>query len=107
MLKKVLAAGAIAVAGGVLFAGSPAMASDGVHTSGAGSVLSGNQAVLGLDLPINVCGNAISSLGQLHRLRCHREELDPSDRTLTGRHSVKTGWRPVGTPDVCSGRSTK
>lgn len=63
MLKKVLAASVIAVAGGVLFAGSPAMASDGVNTSGAGSVLSGNQAVLGLDLPINVCGNAVSILG--------------------------------------------
>src|SRR5699024_10855114 len=63
MLKKVLAASAIAVAGGVLFAGSPAMASEGVNTSGVGSVLSGNQAVLGLDLPVNVCGNAISILG--------------------------------------------
>lgn len=64
MLKKVLAASAIAAAaGGVLFAGSPALAVDDVKTSGNGSVLSGTQAVLDLDLPVNVCGNAISILG--------------------------------------------
>ena len=63
MLKKVLAAGAVAAAGGVLFAASPALAVDDVKTSGSGSVLSGNQVVLDLDAPINACGNAISILG--------------------------------------------
>lgn len=64
MLKKVLAASAIAAAaGGVLFAGSPAMAVDDVKTSGNGSILSGNQAVLDVDAPINVCGNSIAILG--------------------------------------------
>ncbi|MBE2997844.1 chaplin [Nocardiopsis sp. HNM0947] len=64
MLKKVLAAsGIVAAAGGVLFTGAPAMAADDVVTSGNGSVLSGNQLVADLDVPINVCGNSVAVLG--------------------------------------------
>ena len=64
MLKKALAATAIAAAAGsVLFAGAPAMANSNVFTSGNGSILGGNQIVADLDVPINVCGNAISILG--------------------------------------------
>lgn len=64
MLKKALAATAIAAAAGsVLFAGAPAMANSNVFTSGNGSILGGNQAVVDIDVPINVCGNAIAVLG--------------------------------------------
>ncbi|GHC70796.1 hypothetical protein GCM10007079_02660 [Nocardiopsis terrae] len=64
MLKKTLAATAIAAAAGsVLFAGAPAMANSNVFTSGNGSILGGNQLVADLDVPINVCGNAIAVLG--------------------------------------------
>ncbi|WP_017609889.1 chaplin family protein [Nocardiopsis xinjiangensis] len=64
MLKKAFAASAIvAAAGGVLFAGAPAMAADDVVTSGNGSILSGNQLVADVDAPINVCGNSIALLG--------------------------------------------
>ncbi|ASU56501.1 MULTISPECIES: chaplin family protein [Nocardiopsis] len=64
MLKKAFAASAIAAAAaGVLFTGAPAMAVDDVSTSGNGSILGGNQLVADLDVPINVCGNAIAVLG--------------------------------------------
>ncbi|NYH53246.1 MULTISPECIES: chaplin family protein [Nocardiopsis] len=63
MLKKTFAASAIvAAAAGVLFTGTPAMADD-VFTSGNGSVLGGNQLVADLNVPVNVCGNAIAVLG--------------------------------------------
>ncbi|QUX28791.1 chaplin [Nocardiopsis akebiae] len=64
MLKKAFAASAIvAAAAGVLFTGAPAMADSDVSTSGNGSILGGNQLVADLDVPINVCGNAIAVLG--------------------------------------------
>lgn len=65
MLKKAFAASAIvaAAASGVLLTGAPAMANSDVSTSGNGSILGGNQLVADLDVPINVCGNAISILG--------------------------------------------
>ncbi|MBE2997842.1 chaplin [Nocardiopsis sp. HNM0947] len=63
MLKKALAASAIAAAaGGVLFTGAPAMAGD-VATSGNGGIVSGNQLVADLDVPVNACGNSIGLLG--------------------------------------------
>lgn len=64
MLKKAFAASAIvAAASGVLFTGAPAMANSNIFTSGNGGVLSGNQAVVDVDAPINVCGNSIAILG--------------------------------------------
>ncbi|GAA3745482.1 hypothetical protein HDA32_005110 [Spinactinospora alkalitolerans] len=36
---------------------------DDIETSGEGSVLSGNQAVADLEVPVNVCGNAVSVIG--------------------------------------------
>lgn len=64
MLKKALAASAIAAAaGGVLFTGSPAMADSDVATSGIGGIGAGNQLVADLDVPINVCGNSVAVLG--------------------------------------------
>jgi hypothetical protein len=62
VLKKSLTTAAVvAFATGALFAGSPAHAD--ITTSGNGSVLSGNQAVVDVNLPVNVCGNAIALLG--------------------------------------------
>jgi hypothetical protein len=64
VLKKTFAAGAVAAAAaGLLLAGSPAYAGDDITTSGNGSILGGNQIVADLDVPINVCGNAIAVLG--------------------------------------------
>ena len=64
MLKKALAASAIAAAaGGVLFTGSPAMADSDVATSGIGGIGAGNQLVADLDVPVNACGNSIGLLG--------------------------------------------
>lgn len=64
MLKKAFAVTAItAAAAGVLFAGSPAMANSNAFTSGNGGILSGNQLIADLDVPVNVCGNSIALLG--------------------------------------------
>ncbi|MEU5876915.1 chaplin [Spirillospora sp. NPDC047279] len=62
MIKKLAATGVLsfAVAGSVL-AAAPAQAD--IHTSGAGGVLSGNQVVAPISIPINVCGNAVAVLG--------------------------------------------
>ncbi|MEV0401699.1 chaplin [Actinoallomurus sp. NPDC050550] len=63
MLKKLTAAGvaAAAVTGALLFA-APANAGI-IGTSGEGGVLSGNQVIVPITAPINVCGNAVSVLG--------------------------------------------
>ncbi|GLU47356.1 chaplin family protein [Nocardiopsis ansamitocini] len=64
MLKKLLAVGAVtAASAGVLLMASPAHAVDDVFTSGNGSILGGNQIIADLDIPVNICGNAISVLG--------------------------------------------
>jgi len=62
VLKKLAATGvlAFAVTGSVL-AAAPANAD--IHTSGAGGVLSGNQVVAPISIPISVCGNAVAVLG--------------------------------------------
>ncbi|MGK5551144.1 chaplin [Actinomadura kijaniata] len=62
MLKKLAATGvlAFAVAGSVL-AAAPANAD--IETDGSHGVLSGNQIVAPISVPVNVCGNAIAVLG--------------------------------------------
>lgn len=65
----VLAASASAVA----LMGAPAFASTASHhssgpsstwiTSGDGSILGGNQVFIPINVPVNVCGNAIAVLG--------------------------------------------
>ncbi|MEV0386317.1 chaplin family protein [Nonomuraea sp. NPDC050643] len=42
---------------------NPGRGAGGNHTSGAGGVLSGNQAVAPISAPINICGNAAAVLG--------------------------------------------
>jgi hypothetical protein len=63
MLKKITTAGVLALATtGTLLIGTPAYA--GVaHTSGRGGLLSGNQIIAPISIPINVCGNAVAVLG--------------------------------------------
>ncbi|QVQ50958.1 chaplin [Spiractinospora alimapuensis] len=67
MLKKFLAAGAVsaAAAGVVLMSGGTAYAhtGDNISTSGVGAIVSGNQAVADIDIPVNVCGNSVAILG--------------------------------------------
>lgn len=58
LVKSGVAAGAIA---GVALMGAPAHAD--IHTSGNGGVLSGNQVVAPISVPVNVCGNAVAVLG--------------------------------------------
>lgn len=62
MLKKLAATGVVATAAtGALMFSTPAYA--GAHTSGDGSVLSGNQVIVPIFIPINVCGNAVAVIG--------------------------------------------
>ncbi|MFC9971407.1 chaplin [Spirillospora sp. NPDC127200] len=62
MLKKLAATGvlAFAVTGSVL-AAAPAGAD--IVTDGSHGVLSGNQVVAPISIPINVCGNSVAVLG--------------------------------------------
>lgn len=62
MLKTMVKVGVVtgAVAGAALL-GAPAGAD--IHTSGKGGVLSGNQVVAPISVPVNVCGNAVAILG--------------------------------------------
>jgi ChpA-C len=62
MLKKLAATGVVATAAtGAMMFSAPAYA--GVYTSGDGSVLSGNQVIVPISVPVNVCGNAVAVVG--------------------------------------------
>lgn len=62
MLKKLAVTGAMTfAASALLLTGAPANAD--VHTSGAGGVLSGNQVIAPISIPISICGNAVAVLG--------------------------------------------
>jgi hypothetical protein len=59
----------VAAAGGVLVAlsGGTAYADSGTHGSGSGSgILSGNNVQAPIDVPVNVCGNTVSVVGDLN-----------------------------------------
>lgn len=62
MIKKLAATGilGVAVTGSIL---SAAPANADIETSGKGGVLSGNQVVAPISIPVNVCGNAVAVLG--------------------------------------------
>jgi hypothetical protein len=63
VLKKLAVTGVMAFAtAGVLMTSTPAFAG-GNETSGDGGVLSGNQVIAPISIPISVCGNAIAVLG--------------------------------------------
>lgn len=60
MLKKLTAAGIVAAAAsGAMLLGAPANAG----TRGDGGVISGNQVIIPISIPINVCGNAVAVIG--------------------------------------------
>jgi ChpA-C len=64
VLKKLAATGVVGFAtAGVLMTSSPAFAGGDNVTSGDGGVLSGNQVIAPISIPIDVCGNAIAILG--------------------------------------------
>lgn len=62
VLKKLTAAGAVAAAAtGIMLAAAPANA--GVNTYHSGGILSGNNVIVPITVPVNVCGNAVSVIG--------------------------------------------
>jgi hypothetical protein len=91
--KTLLLTASIAAAAAALPAA--AFAATGPTTSGNGSVASGNQVIIPINIPIDVCGNALALLGA-------------STATCNGGASVTgasgTGWqRTSGTGSVLSG----
>lgn len=62
MLKKLTAAGVVAAAvSGALVLAS--LTNADINTSGDGSILGGNQLVVPISIPVNVCGNAVAVVG--------------------------------------------
>ncbi|GAA4914156.1 small secreted domain DUF320 [Stackebrandtia albiflava] len=62
VLRNVSVVGAMA-AGAILAAGGAAQAAPDVTSVGNNGILNGNQAVVPIQVPINVCGNAVAVLG--------------------------------------------
>jgi hypothetical protein len=63
VLKKLTAAGLIAVAAsGALLSASPANA--GIDTNGDGGILSGNQVLVPISIPVNICGDSVAIIGR-------------------------------------------
>ncbi len=64
MQMKTRVVGMLAVSGAaVALMGAPAFASTGPVTSGNDSILSGNQVIAPISIPVDACGNAIAILG--------------------------------------------
>jgi hypothetical protein len=62
VLKKLTAAGVIAAAAsGVMLLAGPASADP--DTRGDGGVLSGNQLIAPISIPVDVCGNSLAVIG--------------------------------------------
>ncbi|MEV4256536.1 chaplin family protein [Spirillospora sp. NPDC049652] len=61
MLKRLALTGALAAAVSATALAAPANAD--VHTDGSGGVLSGNQIIAPISIPIVACGNAVALLG--------------------------------------------
>ncbi|SCK41163.1 Small secreted domain [Streptomyces sp. WMMB 714] len=69
MIKKVAAVAA--AAGGLMLAGAGVAVADGAQVaSGGGGVASGNNVQVPVDVPIELCGNTISVLGDMNRSAC-------------------------------------
>jgi len=62
ILRNASLVGAMA-AGAVLMAGGAAQAAPDLTSAGNNGILNGNQAVVPIQIPINVCGNAVAVLG--------------------------------------------
>jgi hypothetical protein len=66
MIKKV-AAVAVAAGGLVMAGAGMAVAQQGVHGSASGSgVGSGNNVQVPVDVPVNVCGDTVTVIGELN-----------------------------------------
>jgi ChpA-C len=64
VLKKLTAAGIVAAAAsGALLLAAPANAGIGGLGGGNGGVLSGNQFIVPVSIPVNICGNSVAVLG--------------------------------------------
>jgi hypothetical protein len=64
VLKKLTAAGIVAAAAsGALLMASPAGAATDTGTNGNGGVFSGNQVIVPVSIPVDVCGDSIAILG--------------------------------------------
>lgn len=61
MRKSRIAGAVFGAAAAVALVAGPVSADTG--TSGDGSVLSGNQVLVPVSIPVNACGNAVSVLG--------------------------------------------
>lgn len=61
MLKKLALTGALCAAVTSSILAAPAYAD--IHTDGNGGVLSGNQIIAPISIPVDVCGNAVAVLG--------------------------------------------
>jgi hypothetical protein len=65
VLNKLMAAGLAATATGTILLASPAHpAHAGIDTDGTGGILSGNQVIVPISIPVDVCGNAIAVVGR-------------------------------------------
>jgi hypothetical protein len=95
---------------GTSFAGT-AMAGSGWHTSGNHSILGGNQIKVPIEIPVNICGNALALLGDAFagckggaHVGGHRHHAGQSWHT-SGNHSILGGNQikvPVKVPvNVC------
>lgn len=61
MLKKLTAAGIVAAAAsGALLLAAPANAGIG---GGNGGIISGNQIIVPVSIPVNICGNSVAVIG--------------------------------------------
>jgi len=105
-VRKSLKVGVLS-AGILLFAGGTAQAD--WNTSDNDGVLTGNQVGVSVDIPINICGNAIGLLGDAGAACTINEAapmaMDESDWTSTGNDGVATGNQvlvPVHVPiNIC------
>ncbi|MFC4496871.1 chaplin [Streptomyces ovatisporus] len=64
MIKKVAAVAA--AAGGLMLAGAGVAVADGTQVSKGPGVLSGNNVQVPVDIPVELCGNTISVLGDMN-----------------------------------------
>jgi ChpA-C len=62
VLKKLTAAGIVAAAAsGALLLAAPANA--GIGGGGNGGIISGNQFIIPVSIPVNMCGNSVAIIG--------------------------------------------
>ncbi len=89
---------------GVLRQSAPVREHQSIATSGNGSVLGGNQAVVDLDVPVNVAGNAIGAVGGVAGAAATDSDAVVKDThrdiATSGNGSLVGGNQLVGDADV-------